>query len=44
MAFVVNHFYLNQKNEYYLSLFTPEYEFTKVEDEISSENESEENE
>ena len=37
-------FYLNQKNEYYLSLFKPEYEFTKTDELINDSNESEENE
>ena len=34
-------FYLNQKNEFYLSLFTPEYEFTKTEELINDSSESE---
>lgn len=37
-------FYLNEKNEYYLSLFTPEYEFTKTESLINDSAEDEENE
>ncbi|MCR5224069.1 MAG: hypothetical protein K6C11_02865 [Bacilli bacterium] len=37
-------FYLNQKNEYYLSLFTPEYEFTKTDSLINDSAEAEETE
>ena len=37
-------FYLTEKNEFYLSLFTPEYEFTKTEELINDSSESEENE